>query len=418
MTTTDARSPLRIPAFRYQLAAEAISVGGSTLSPVALSLGVLKLTGSAGTLGLVLGAAAVPTVVFLAVGGVWADRLPRHRLIVATNLVCAVSQATLGTMLLTGAFHLWLAIVAQILTGTALAFYFPSVSALTVQIVPEGHLQRANALLSLNRSIAGSIGPIAAGALVAASNAGVALVADGVSFLASAALLARLTVPGRSAERPMRRRFLHELAEGFHHVRRRTWVLTGIVGYMLSHLAMAFLLVLGPVILLGRDASPAAWGAVVAALGVGQLVGDLLALRIVPKRPLLLARVIEILSAPLFIVLALGGPVWILVVAAALAGVVMNLPDTFWYTALQRHLPGHVLSRVLSFDWLGSLALRPIGYLSAAACAAAIGAPATLIVAGCLVVLSRLVGLLFADVRNLTYSLTEATAAEPAHVRG
>ncbi|TDD61519.1 MFS transporter [Kribbella antibiotica] len=394
----------RVVPFRYQFAAQATSMAGSTLSPVALSLGLLQLTGSPRTLSLVLAAQAVPTVVFLLVGGVWADRLPRHKVMVCANLVTAVTQGCLGIMLLTGAFHLWLAMGLQFIAGTALAFYFPSTLGLTALTVPAHLLQRANAMLSLTRSTAGGVGPLVAGLLVVSAGAGWALVADGVTFLASAALLARLKLPKqiRATQDDVQASFLTDLRDGFREVTRRAWVWSSITAFMFTHLASAIFMVLGPVLLLRRDHGVFGWAAVIAGLSVGQVVGDFAALRLTVQRPLVVARVVELLSVPALVGLAFGAPIWLLVIAAVCGGIALTLPDALWLTTMQGHLPKDSLSRVSSYDWLGSLALRPLGYVSAAALAAVIGTTTTFIVAATLIVLTRIGGLCLPDVRALT----------------
>lgn len=398
-------APLRSGQFRLQFAAQAISVAGSALSPVALALGVLAMAGSARALSLVLAASSLPLVLFLLVGGVLADRLPRHRLMVAANLVCALAQLALGFMMVSGRFSLAWAVVLQFVAGTALAFYFPSVSGLTAELVPGPDLQKANALLSLTRSVAGSVGPLVAGGLVLEVGAGWALVFDGLTFVAGAACLARIRVPvpGPSAVAGGGSDFRSDLREGFGEVMRRTWVWTSIGAFMLSHLATAFFLVLAPAELLRRGYSPVAWGAVIAVLSVGQLLGDVLALRFTPRRPILASRLVELLSVPVLVGLAVAAPLPFLLAGAFVGGVALTFPDALWYTALQQHLAVDVQSRVSSYDWLGSLALRPVGFLAASALAGWIGAPSTLLLAAVLLVLSRLAGLLSAEVRSLRF---------------
>lgn len=395
--------PLRIRAFRLQFLAQASSVLGSTLSPVALSLGVLGATGSARDFSLMLVASSVPTVLFLLVGGVWADRLPRHKVMVTTNLICAVAQTTLGVMLLTGAFHLWLAVIAQAGTGVALAFYFPSVNGLTAESVPSDLLQPANSMLSLTRSLAGSVGPLVAAVLAVAGEAGAALLFDAFTFLVSGWFLARLTVSAVPRKKA-RNSFMSDLGSGFREVTSRPWVWSSIVGFMVGHLAEAAFLIIGPLLLLRRDGSGGglAWGAIIAALSVGQVAGDVLAMRLRPRIPLAFSRLIELLATPVYFALGLGAPVWIVIAAAVPAGVAITLPDSLWFTVMQRRLPGDALSRVSSYDWLGSLSLRPVGYLLAGLVATAVGPAALLVVMAVIVVVTKLAGLVPRDVRTIT----------------
>jgi hypothetical protein len=116
--------------------------------------------------------------------------------------------------------------------------------------------------------------------------------------------------------------------------------------------------------------------------------------------------------APLFVALALGAPVAVLIATAVLAGIATTFPDALWYTALQRNLPPNTLSRVSSYDWMGSLALRPAGYLGAAAIALLVGTTTALTVAAVVLVVTRVAGLLFPGVWSLT-SATDPPTPEP-----
>jgi MFS family permease len=404
-------APLGFGPFRKLFAAQAISMVGSTLTPVALSLGILQQTHSAADLGVVLAAGSFPTVVMLLVGGVFADRFARQRVMVVTNLACMVAQAGLGVMLITGAFNLWSAVALQVLLGLARAFYFPASTGLTAQTVPAANLQQANALLSLVRSISGSAGPVVAGVLVVTVGAGWALVADAVSYLLSAVLLGTLVLsaqPKRSDDEPFHR----QLRQGFREVIGRNWVWSSIVVFMFSHLATAVLLVLGPALALGREHGVAAWSGIIACLSLGQLLGDLLALRWTPRRPLVASRLIELLAVPLLVAMAFGAPLPVLLLTAAMSGVSMSFPDSLWFTAMQQHLPAEVLSRVSSYDWMGSLALRPLGLVCAAALAQTFGVAGTLVGVAVALLVTRLGGLLFRDVRSLQ-PVTETKEPQP-----
>src|SRR6476469_7040388 len=88
--------------FRFLWLAQSASVIGDNIVLVALALFVIGRTGSATDLGLVLAAQALPLVTFLLFGGVWADRLSRHRVMIASNLLSGAAQAVAATLLLSG----------------------------------------------------------------------------------------------------------------------------------------------------------------------------------------------------------------------------------------------------------------------------------------------------------------------------
>jgi hypothetical protein len=139
---------LRERQFRRYFVGQTTSYLGDGLLPVAVSFAVLDLTGSASDLGLVLAARMVPVVVFLLVGGVWADRLPRHLVMLASDVVRGAVQALLAVLLLTGTAELWHLLLLQALYGVGEAFMRPASTGLLPSIVSAERLQQANALLA------------------------------------------------------------------------------------------------------------------------------------------------------------------------------------------------------------------------------------------------------------------------------
>jgi MFS family permease len=410
----EALAPLRSGQFRYQFGAQAVSVLGSTLSPVALTLGVLRSGLSASDLGLVLAANTVPLVVFVLIGGVVADRLPRHGVMVATNAVRAVTQTCLGLLLLEGRPDVWALVGIQAVTGAATAFYAPASTGLTATTVEKDLLQRANALMALVTSVGGSLGPLAAGAVVLTVGGGWALIADGATFLVGALLLTRLRIPPR-ARSAARQGLRASLAEGFSEVRRRTWVWSSILAFASSNFAIATLYVLGPALLLRHHGGTVGWAAVVAAMSVGQVLGNLMSLRLEPGRPVLAARLLELAQVPLMVCVCAGAGVAVLIPAAVVCGVGLSFPDTLWYSTLQRHLPEESISRIASYDWMGSLVLRPVGYAGAAAISAQVGLAGTLGGTAAFMVLTRVLGAALPDVRRLrTAAETAGPVPEPS----
>jgi hypothetical protein len=115
------------------------------------------------------------------------------------------------------------------------------------------------------------------------------------------------------------------------------------------------------------------FGVLAAALGVGTIVGALIGLRWRPERPILAAFAV-ILGWPVaIIVFAAGAPRPLLVALFVLSGVGLSLFEVWWHTSMAQRIPPHALSRVSSYDWMGSLALLPLGYLLAGPIGEAVG---------------------------------------------
>jgi predicted MFS family arabinose efflux permease len=149
---------------------------------------------------------------------------------------------------------------------------------------------------------------------------------------------------------------------------------------------------------------------VLAAVGVGALIGSLVATQLHPRRPLVFVALTEGLFAMPLAFLAVRPPVAVLACAAALCGAGMMLGMSVWESTLQRHIPGESLSRVSSYDWFGSFAFVPLGLAMWGPVAGLIGISAALWVAFA-VFLASVVGLLSVpDIRRLP-------AAPPAAVR-
>jgi MFS family permease len=365
--------------FRRYFVGQATSYLGDGLLPVAISFAVLDLTGSASDLGLVLAARMIPVVLFLLVGGVWADRLPRHLVMLGSDVGRGVVQALLAVLLLTGSAELWHLLVLQALYGVAEAFMRPAATGLLPALVPGDRLQQANSLMSATVNSAYIVGPLIAGALVATVGAGTAIAVDAATFAVSTVSLALLRVPARVA-RAERLPFLEELRDGWREFRSRTWLWATVAAASFYLLAVvAPLMVLGPVVADRELGGASAWGVIAAAIALGTLVGSIAAARARPARPILTIAVL--LAGPAFTAIALAVPLPVSVIAVLgfVAGATEGFMEVVWITALQERIPPAALSRVSSYDTLGSFVFMPVGFALAGPVSEAIGLRATLV---------------------------------------
>ena len=131
---------LRQRDFRNLLLGQAASTIGDGIVFVALALYVTDI-GSTTDVGIVLAAATLPLVAFLLIGGVWADRLPRHRVMIVTDLIRFGLHALLAALIFAGAVEIWHLVVIEALFGTAEAFFRPAYTGLVPQTVPEEMIQ-------------------------------------------------------------------------------------------------------------------------------------------------------------------------------------------------------------------------------------------------------------------------------------
>jgi MFS family permease len=398
--------------FRLLFAGRAVSDLGDKLVPVALAFAVLELDHSASALGLVFAARMIPMVVLVLVGGVWADRLPRNVVMLTADGVRAVTQALAAALLLTGRAEVWHLMVLMAVYGAAQAFFDPASTGLVPQTVSRERLQQANGLLQLSRSTANVVGPALGGVLVATVGAGWAFAVDSATFVVSAVFLALLRIERET--RTARARFVADLVEGWREFASRTWVWASVAHFAFFHLlVLAPFWVLTPIVAKEELGGAGAYATILSAMGIGSILGGLLALRVEPRRPLAVAFAIIMLEVPLYLALAAAAPVALIAAFALVGSVAMNFASTLWLTVLQTNVPERALSRVSSYDWLGSLVFLPAGYMLAGPAAEAFGIAETLVFAACWSIASTLVLLSLDSVRGVRRSRTKS-ALEPA----
>jgi MFS family permease len=395
-------APLRHRPYRYLLLAQATSVLGDYIFTVALAFAVLALTGSPSYLGLVFAAQALPIVVIIMVGGVWADRIRRERIMIGADLVRCLSQAALAALLLTHTAQLWQIVALQLVHGAATAVFRPASTGLLPQTVPVEQLQPANALLAMVTGMSMVLGPALGGILAAADPvAGIAI--DAATFAVSAAFLARIKVsPGA---RGPRQSFRTDLAAGWQEVRSRSWMLSSMVGFAAFQFAvLGSLFVLGPVVADRSLGGAATWGVLLAAFGAGGFLGSAAAMRLRLRRPVASIFVFILAVAPALVLLAVAAPVPVIAAGILLAGASIGYGDVVWLSTLQSRVSEQVLSRVAAYDWVGSTVLFPLGLVAAGPIAAVVGVAPTLLGAAAVLVATSAGVLSVPAVRLLTRS--------------
>ncbi|MEV0408415.1 MFS transporter [Actinoallomurus sp. NPDC050550] len=392
-------SVLRERDFRWFFLGQCTSMLGDGMVAPALAFAVLGLTGRAFDLGVVLAAGSAAQVLFTLAGGVIADRLPRHALILGTDLVRAVVQGVSATLLITGSARIWQLLVFQTVHGIAAALSGPAVPGIVQATTKPEQRQSANALRVLALSTSLLTGPAVAGALVVGVGPGWAIAADSATFAVSAACLSRLRLRPAGHERA--RRFTRDLADGWREFRSRRWVWSVIVAASLVNLLYGAFSVLGPTMSARSFGGAGAWALISATFGAGCLGGGVIALCVRPRFPLRSGVAMMAMFAFPTLALAAGLTVIGIAVAAFCGGVVLMVFNTLWETALQQHIPAAALSRVSAYEWAGAIACQPLGLALVAPVAGQVGLHTTLWTAGTLQILVVLTPLLFSEVRTL-----------------
>lgn len=364
--------------YRLLFSATTITTIGDRLAGIALAFAILDL-GTVTDLGIVLGVRQAVEAAVLVFGGVLSDRLPRNLVLVGASTVQGVAQAFTAALVLSGSASIGMLVALQAVYGIGAGLVIPAEVGLVPQTVSPERLQQANALQGMSRNIVGVAGPAIGGTLVALGSPGIALGIDAVSFAVCALLLARIRIAPRDASRP-RESYFHELRAGWREFTAHTWLWSTVFIFGISNMFwVGSWSVLGPEIADLELGGAGAWAVILAANGVGAILGSLVAMRIRPSRPLLVSCLAPLPMVVVLVALALGWPVWLIALMNVFAGVGLSIHLTLWFTVFQREIPEQAQSRVSSYDALGSFVLTPLGMALAGPLAAVIGIDQTLL---------------------------------------
>jgi MFS family permease len=364
--------------FRLLFAGTTITSMGDRLAGIALAFAVLDMA-SATALGIVFAVRQGVQALVVVGGGVLSDRIPRNLVLVGASLVQGTAQAATAACVLTGTGGVWAIVALQAVYGIGLGLVLPAEVGLVPQTVSPARLQQANALQGMSRNMIGVLGPAVGGVVVVASSPGIALAIDAVSFLVCAGLLRRIRVAPRATAGS--HGFVHELREGWQEFTSRTWLWASVVFFGIGNVAFAGWIVLGPAIADERLGGAGPWAAILTAGGVGAVTGGVVAIRVHPRRPLVVCTLAATLISLQTLALALSAPTAVIAAAAFMGGIGIAIHLTLWFTVFQQQVPERAQSRVASYDTLGSMVLLPLGMALVGPLADAIGIVETLWIA-------------------------------------
>ncbi|MGW7284606.1 MFS transporter [Streptomyces sp. NPDC054847] len=391
--------PLWDRRFTLYFTARTVSLFGDAMMPVATALAVGALYGVSGV-GLVLGTWTGTFVLLVLFGGVLADRFGARRMMVGADLVRVLTQGVLAAAFFAGTPPFWLLVTMAALAGAAVAMFLPGVNGMVPLVAREP--QRANATLKVADALAHLLGPALAGTLIALTSAGTVYAIDAGTFLLSALCLAliRLAPAGVPTDTPVGAdssartgsSLLRDLRQGWQEFRARTWMWAVILIWVVYGV-----LVFGPLVplsstLVGARLGPNAYGLAVSFLGVGTVVGGLLALRLRPARPLAAGAAAMALYTVLPLCVALDAGLPVLLAGHVLGGGAMAFWSVMWATSVQTHTPPAVLNRVTAYEQAGSVSGIALGQILAGP-ATALASPGRLLLVSAGVCLAGCVAL-------------------------
>jgi len=381
-----------------------ISNFGNGMGPIALAFGILALpNGSANMLGLVLGVTTVLFLIMLPFGGVIADKYGRARMVGLTDMAAGLVLFIQVFYFANGNVPIAVLLITNGFFGLMWGIFWPAFSGLMPAVLPEAGLQKGNALNAFMTNAGVILGAAAAGLLIDIFGVAFTLAIDAASFFISGLMIftfRHLTPRAQHTENTM----LDDLLHGWKVFLSFRWIVI-IVGAF-SFIVMCWAAaenVLGPLIALEHFNGPKSWSFVITAESAGLIVGSIIAIKVKPKYPL---RFLMLSSFTItFYIWSLAKPQSLLMIAfgAFLFGITLDLWGTLWNTALQRKVPRDSLSRVSSFDAMGSMMFRPIGLAIAAPLSTLLGIENFLQILAAITVVAIIVPLLDPQVRNMSY---------------
>ena len=383
---------LRARNYRLFISGQLISLIGTWMQTVAQAWLIYRLTGSAALLGLIGFAGQIPVFVLAPLGGVIADRVNRHRVLIATQTSMMVLALLLAALTLSARVAVWEVFTLAALLGVANAFDIPARQAFVAEMVEREDLANAIALNSSMVNGARIVGPAIAGLVVAAVGEGWCFLINGLSYVAVLAALLRMHVKPSGAPSSMPSAW-DSIVEGFAFAWQKTPV-------------RALLLLLGLVSLMGMPYSvlmpifaeeilhggPDSYGLLMSASGVGALAAA--ATLTVRKSVRGLGRWVA-LSAAGFGVCLIGFSVsralWLSALLLVPAGFCMMMEMASSNTLIQSMVPDRLRGRVMAVYSMMFMGMAPLGARMAGFLATRLGAPATVAAGGVVCIAGGLV---------------------------
>ncbi|MEV0294789.1 MFS transporter [Nocardia sp. NPDC050710] len=384
--------------FGYFLVGRSVSLMGSAMAPLALTFAVLGQPGGTQALGYVLAAQMIPMVLITVIGGGIADRVRRSTVLMWSNSLSGLTQCAIAAVLLAQVQVYWIVPLAC-LNGAATAFTMPALRGALAELVTTDQLMRANSLINTARNIAQIAGPTIAGVIVATSTGAIALLVDAATFLFAAWMMRRLNLgqPQRSSKST----FVADLREGWRYFATSRWLWTVTLAFTLINIIQSGLWqILGPII--AEDTIGAnGWGIVLSIKAAGLLLVSVYLVTYARTRTFGLALVGMSFAALPLITLGVRPTIPALAVTAFAAGLVSAYFGIVWETTLQTKVPKELLSRVTSYDDLGSFIGIPVARLGTVALASVTGYSTLAVIGGVLFFLVALAPLSMRSVRSI-----------------
>jgi MFS family permease len=378
--------------YRLFVAGQLISLVGTWMQTVAQSWLIYRLTQSATMLGLIGFAGQIPVFILAPIGGVVADRMNRHRVLIATQSSMMVLAFILAALTLSRWVHEWHLFALASLLGIVNAFDIPTRQAFLVETVDREDIVNAVALNSSMLNGARIVGPAVAGIVVAAVGEGWCFLLNAISYVAVIAALFAMHVVDVSHPDGHGSAW-ESIREGFEyswHTKpvRALLLLLGLVSLMGMPYSVLMPLVADRVL----KGGPNAYGLLMSASGVGALGGAaMLTLRRHIRGLGRWVAVSAICFGVSLIAFSFSRSLWLSTVLLVPAGFFMMVEMAASNTLIQSMISNRIRGRVMSVYSMMFMGMAPLGALLAGALAAPLGALETIAIGGAVCIAGGLV---------------------------
>jgi MFS family permease len=373
--------------FHAFMAAEGISAIGDSVTFTALPLLVLALTGSGLAMGIVGALQTLPDLFFGLVAGAIADRSNQKRMLALTNLGRGALTALIPLSVLVSGPTMAVILLVAAPLSTLRALFLAAYTAAIPALVGRSRLAQANSYFEVVYSTCFIIGPAVTGLLVTAIGPGQTLAIDAASFVLAAAGVSLIRRPLRAPERPREQHMVTEIREGIMFIARHPVLRSSILFWSLGSVISAGIVVALTVRITRDLAMPARdFGIVLAAFGLGTVVGALWASRIRrgPAWPELLGG--NFVRGLALVAIAGIASLQLMAALALAAGIASSLILIPYITMRAAYSPDELLGRVGSTARTFSLGLQPVGLLATGLLIDATDGSTALVVMGILLI--------------------------------
>ena len=386
-------SALRNRNFALLWTGETVSTFGDQIFPVAVTIAALNAGANATELGIILAARLLSLVLFALIGGVWADRLPRRVVMMSADVVRGVTVLCLALL---PHQPVWVLMLLVFIVGAGEAFFHPAENALIPSLLTKELLPPANALNSITFRAMTIIGPALGGVIVATAGVHWAYFVDVCTFAVSFGFVWFVREPMRAMTSDVRdSTFLADLADGFKELRRHVWAVAVIASSaILIMCVFAPQSVLLPIVSRSTFHTTTVYTLSLAAMGVGGIIGAIVASSWVPRRTGLVSLILGLLFAAVPLALAFASSRYVIMAAYFVGGFGFEPFNVWWVSAIQKGIDPDKLARVSSIDWMASFALFPLGLALTGPATQALGLT-TVLVAGAIILVVASLAVLF-----------------------